>query len=93
MGLSFGGYGDITKPPVPMPILLHRMRRFIVTFDNAKRHGAFPVQQHTAEGILFTSGHVVIDTNNFAQKGFISIGEMENAMRAFGNVDIDYLDA
>lgn len=78
-------------PNTPTPPALHRMRRFIVTHNNAKVHGRYPVQTKTSEGCVFTSGHVLLDTD-MRQKGFVSIGEMQEVLGSYGSVSIEFID-
>jgi hypothetical protein len=75
----------------PRPILLHRMRRFLVTFDNKKYHGMHPIQSHTAEGCVSTNGEVAIFTEHFNRRGFRSISEMCSALEEYGSCSISWV--
>ncbi len=70
----------------------HLPRRFRLTFDNFKRHGAYPVETHTSFGCEFPDKTVAINTNDFGRKGFESIREMRAVMGTYGNVLVDYID-
>jgi len=75
----------------PRPILLHRMRRFVVVFNNRKHHGAHPIQSHTAEGCVSTDGEVAIFTENFNRRGFRSMSEMVGALEQYGDCSISWI--
>lgn len=68
------------------------IRAFVVHFDNAKKRGrGKQVESHEAEGVVFSSGRVCIDTEHVAQKGYTSIGEMEEQLGKYGNVSIEWM--
>jgi hypothetical protein len=69
-----------------------KMRAFLVKFDNSKRRGVGRgVESHEAEGILFSSGRVCIDSDHAVQRGYTSIGEMEEMLGKYGHVQIEWL--
>jgi len=75
----------------PRPILLHRMRRFVVTFNNRKKRGAYPAQSHTAEGCVATNGEVAIFTDDFHRRGFRSVSEMCSALEEYGDCNVSWV--
>ncbi|HEY7416629.1 MAG TPA: hypothetical protein VH593_15680 [Ktedonobacteraceae bacterium] len=76
----------------PKPLILHSMKPFIVVFGNERVHGRFPITHHTAEGVCFSTGRVVIDTEDFAQKGFETLAMMRDAMECYGSCEITEID-
>jgi hypothetical protein len=69
-----------------------KMRVFLVHFDNSKkRKPGTSVESHEAEGVLFSSGRVCLDTDHIAQKGYASVGEMEEQLGKYGNVRLEWL--
>jgi hypothetical protein len=69
-----------------------KMRAFLVFFDNAKKRGmGKPVESHEAEGVVFSSGRVCLDTDHAIQKGYASLGEMQEQLGKYGNVRIEWL--
>jgi len=68
-----------------------KMRAFLVKFDNSKKRAGKAVESHEAEGILFSSGRVCIDSDHAIQRGYVSIGEMEDVLGRYGRVQIEWL--
>ena len=69
-----------------------KMRAFLVHFDNHKKRGVVkPVESHEAEGVVFSSGHVCLDTDHAIQKGYVSLGEMQEQLGKYGTVRIEWL--
>lgn len=58
---------------------------FTVTFSNARRQGRQGLQMHTCEGVLFSSGHVYLDTEFIPASDFVSIGEMVEHFETYGH--------
>lgn len=76
----------------PKPILHHSMRRIIVSYNNRKKHGAFPVTHKTCEGCISSKGQVVLFSDDLAQKGYSSVQEMKDTLGEYGDVEIDYIN-
>jgi hypothetical protein len=69
-----------------------KMRAFLVFFDNHKKRGmGKSVESHEAEGVVFSSGRVCIDTEHSVQRGYTSLGEMQEQLGKYGNVRIEWL--
>lgn len=68
------------------------MKRVLVTHNNRKKHGAYPVVHEMAEGCIFSSGQVVLSMPHLLAKGFLSVNEMEAELGEYGDVQVDYVD-
>jgi hypothetical protein len=70
-----------------------QVRLFVVTFDNSKKRGAGrQIQSYDAEGIVFSSGHVVIDTLCAPRPDYASMQEMQEALGQWGNCKVVFDD-
>lgn len=68
------------------------MRLILVTHNNRKKHGAYPIVNQTCEGCIGSKGQVVLFTNEAIQKGYSSVQEMRDTLGEYGDVEIDYID-
>lgn len=57
---------------------------FTVTFSNRKKQGR-GFQTHTCEGVLFSSGHVCLDTEFIPTSDFLSVVEMVEHFETYGD--------
>lgn len=73
-----------------------RMKRgrgmFLVEFDNRKKHGRYPIQKYEAEGTLYSSGHIHIDTTGLRVTDFTSFQQMLDYLSEFGSAAVVWLD-
>lgn len=76
----------------PKPILHHAMRLIIVSHNNRKKHGAYPVTHKTCEGCVASNGQVVLFSDELPQKGYSSVQEMKDTLGEYGDVVVDYID-
>lgn len=86
------------KPPQapqhhsPKPILHHAMRLILVSYNNRKKHGAYPITSKTCEGCIASNGQVVLFSDETIQKGYSSVQEMQDTLGEYGDVVVDYID-
>lgn len=57
---------------------------FELTFSNSKKHGLKPIQKHHCQGVLYSSGHVHLDTRNIVVTDFASLSQMCDYLEEFG---------
>lgn len=67
------------------------MQFILVTYDNRKRHGAYPLVRETCEGCISSNGQVVLFSEKLTRKGFNSVSEIEEILGEYGNVVVDYI--
>lgn len=85
--------GEIRHLPLSMQELMEQRLApemlspglFKVTFSNHKKQGRQGFKIHTCEGVLFTSGHVYLDTEFIPTSDFVSIGEMVEHFEQYGH--------
>ena len=87
-----GKLPQISQHHSPKPILHHAMQRILVTYNNRKKHGAYPLQNKTCEGCIASNGQVVLFSSELNQKGYSSIQDMKDKLEEYGDVEIDYID-
>ncbi len=63
---------------------------FHVTFSN-KRKQVNGLQRHTAQGALFTTGHIHIDTMYLQVRDFQTLQQMREYIEQFGECHISWL--
>lgn len=68
------------------------MRLILVTYNNRKKHGAYPITNKTCEGCVSSNGQVVLFSDELNQKGYNSVQKMKDALGEYGDVEIDYVD-
>lgn len=74
------------------PILHHAMQRILVSYNNRKKRGAYPLLNKTCEACVASNGQVVLFSDEAIQKGYGSISEMQETLGEYGDVEIDYID-
>lgn len=57
---------------------------FTVTFSNSKKQGRQGLQVHSCEGVLFSSGHVCLDTEFTPTHDFLNVAEMVEHFETYG---------
>ena len=88
-----------TLPTVTPDWIAERVRKqlhgafrcFQLHFIGAKRPGRRGVQHLDAYGVVFPSGHVVVDTDELARKGYESMTDLLESLNTYGTVEIEEL--
>lgn len=58
---------------------------FTVVFNNRRRQGMQGLQTHECQGSLYDSGHTHLDTQLLQVRDFLSIQQMMEYLREFGD--------
>ena len=66
---------------------------FELTFSNSKKHGMRPIQTHRCQGVLYSSGHVHLDTRNIVVTDFASLSQMCEYLEQFGYFNVAWEDS
>lgn len=85
--------GEIRHLPMSLQELIeHRIAPdmlspglFTVTFSNHKKQGRQGFKTHSCECVLFSSGHVCLDTEFIPANDFLSVGEMVEHFEQYGD--------
>lgn len=85
--------GELRKLPVRLQTALeHRIAPdmlnpglFTLTINNYKKQGRQGFKTHSCEGVLFSSGHVYLDTAFIPTNDFLSVGEMVEHFETYGD--------
>lgn len=77
----------------PIPALVHRdtFRIIRVHFDNSKRQGRFGLRRYEAYGVVFPSGHVVLDSEDAPRQGYESERAMQEDLERYGTCETQKL--
>lgn len=57
---------------------------FELTFSNSKKHGLKPIQTNHCQGVLYSTGHVHIDTQAIRVTHFSTLSQMCEYLEQFG---------
>ena len=63
-------------------------RCLLIRFDNAKKHGRFPIRTYEAYGCQFPEGEVVVNTNALPRKGYESMTDLTETLAHWGQFEI-----
>ena len=75
-----------------IPAIQALPRLFLVEFNNAKKkHPNRPLEEYVAEGVRFSSGRVIIDTDAL-KAGYASMEDLEKTLSYWGRYAIHWLD-
>lgn len=65
---------------------------FRLTFTNSRRRGLRPVQTYHCQGVLYSSGHVHLDTQDIVVTDFGTLSQMCEYLEQFGLFSVSWED-
>jgi hypothetical protein len=65
---------------------------FTLTFSNSRKHGMKPIQTHRCQGVLYSSGHVHLDTQDLRVVHFSTLSQMCEYLEQFGYFRVNWED-
>ena len=74
--------------PTLVPVWKYTFRCFTIRITNTKRQGRRGVQHLEAYGVVFPSGHVVIDAD-LPRRGYESMSDLLETLSQYGTVGIE----
>ncbi len=63
---------------------------FELTFSNSKKHGMRPIEAHHCQAVLYSSGHVHLDTQNLRVTSFNTLSQMCEYLEQFGYFKVNW---
>lgn len=78
------------RPTNEQPVPVHGM--FLLSFNNRKKRGRYPLRECVCEGTLYSDNHVNLNTSDLPVHDFLSVQQMQEYVEAWGDCTVTWLE-